>query len=383
MKSSFYKEVETKKKLARFILSSKVLSMNEQCRKFEVAFSKKQKRKYSVFVSSGSMANLILIQALLNLGRIKKNDKVGVSSLTWATNVMPIIQLGLVPIMLDSSITTLNVYPEELKRHIKEIKALFLTNVLGFCDDIQEIQKICKKNNVIFLEDNCESLGSKVGNKLLGNFSLASTFSFFIGHHMSTIEGGMICTDDEKLYDALVMARAHGWDRNLSTKKQKKLRKDFKIQPFYSRYTFYDLAYNGRPNEINGFIGNEQIKYLDEIVAKRQKNYLRFQEAVNANPNFIPLKLQHMSLVSNFSMPIICRNAKLAENYRKKFIKNNVELRPIIMGDISRQPFYKKYIKLKHNCPNAKFIHNNGFYFGNSPELTDEEVVFLCKMLKK
>lgn len=383
MKSSFYKEAETKRKLARFIMSAKILSMNEQCKKFEEAFSKKQKRKYSVFVSSGSMANLILIQAMLNLGKLKKNDKVGVSSLTWATNVMPLLQLGLVPVILDCSITTLNVPPVELKKHTKEIKALFLTNALGFSDDIQKIQKICKENNILFLEDNCESLGSKVGEKLLGNFSLASTFSFFIGHHMSTIEGGMICTDDEKLHDALVMARAHGWDRNLSAEKQKKLRKEFKIQPFYSRYTFYDLAYNGRPNEINGFIGNEQIKYLDEIIRKRQKNYLRFQKAVRGNSDFIPLEVGHMSLISNFSMPIVCRSAKLAENYRKKFSKNKIELRPIITGDISIQPFYKKYVKSRRDCPNAQLIHENGFYFGNSPELTEKEVKFLCQILKK
>ncbi len=383
MKSSFYKETETKRKLAKFILSADIFSMNEQCKKFENNFSKKQERKYSIFVSSGSMANLILIQSLLNLGRLKKADKIGVSSLTWATNIMPIIQLGLIPVMIDCNVKTLNISPLELKKHIKDIKALFLTNVLGFSDDIQEIKKICNINNILFIEDNCESLGSKVNNKLLGNFSLASTFSFFVGHHMSTIEGGMICTDDEQLYESLVMTRAHGWDRNLSPKIQSKLRADFNIEPFYSKYVFYDLAYNGRPNEINGLIGNEQIKYWDKIVSKREKNYLKFAKIVNTNPDFISLEFNHMSLISNFAMPILCINTELAEKYREKFIKNNVEIRPIIAGDISVQPFYKKYVKSNYNCLNAQFIHKNGFYFGNNPELTNEELSILCNLLKK
>jgi CDP-4-dehydro-6-deoxyglucose reductase, E1 len=382
IKSSFYNETETKNALAGFIVRSKIFSMNKQCAEFERQFAKKQKRKYAVFVSSGSSANLILIQSLLNLGLLKKGDAVGVSVLTWSTNVMPLIQLGLNPVAIDCSLNTLNTSPEELNKYVGKIKGLFLTNVLGFCDNISEIKKICRQNKIIFIEDNCESLGSQAGGKLLGNFGIASTFSFFVGHHLSSIEGGMVCTDDEKLRDALVMARAHGWDRNLSVDKQKRLRRQNKIDDFHAKYAFYDLAYNTRPNEISGFIGNRTIKYWKSIINKRFDNYKKFQQAIEANTDFMPLKITCMDIISNFAMPVICKNIKIFKKYHDKFSKANVEIRPVIAGNITKQPFYKKYVNIKRKYPNADIVHANGFYFGNNPEMTDKEIKLLCNLLK-
>jgi CDP-4-dehydro-6-deoxyglucose reductase, E1 len=383
IKSSFYKENETKQKLADFILKADILSMNKECSKFEHAFAKKQNRKYAVFVSSGSSANLVMIQALLNLGKLKKGDKVGFSALTWSTNVMPLIQLGLNPVALDCSLETLNISPEELEKNVSQIKGLFLTNVLGFSDDIKKIKDLCKNNNVIFLEDNCESLGSKTDGKLLGNFGLASTFSFFVGHHLSTIEGGMICTDDDELYNMLLIARIHGWDRNLDKEHQEKLRKENVIDEFYAKYTFYDLAFNARPTEINGFLGNIQLDFWDEIVSRREENFKLFQNAIEKNDDFIPLKLDHMDLVSNFSMPVICKDKAKCEKYKQRFVQNEVEVRPIIAGNIEKQPFYKKYIKEDNNCVNSNFAHKNGFYFGNNPELEGQEISLLCNLLRE
>jgi len=383
IKSSFYKENKIKNKLVKFILNSKSFSMGEQCKKFENNFAKKQGRKYAVFVSSGSSANLVLIQALLNIGRIKKGDPIGFSALTWSTNVMPLIQLGLNPIALDCNKKTLCVPPGEIIKNIKNLKGLFITNVLGFSDNIKEIKKICHKNNIIFIEDNCESLGSKMGGKLLGNFGIASTFSFFVGHHLSTIEGGMICTDDRELYNMLLLTRIHGCDRNIDLDTQKKLRKKNNIDDFYAKYTFYDLAYNARPNEINGLIGNYQIKLWDKIISRREKNFQLFNNIISKNDDLIPLKLSHMSFVSNFAMPIICRNKEVFKKYKERFLNNNVEIRPIIAGNIENQPFYKKYIRVNHRCLNADFIEKNGFYFGNNPEMTKQELVLICSLLKK
>ncbi|MFH1048220.1 MAG: aminotransferase class V-fold PLP-dependent enzyme [Patescibacteria group bacterium] len=383
IKSSFYNEKKTKKALANFILNADILSMNKQCEEFEKKFAKKQNRKLAVFVSSGSSANLILIQSLLNLGKLKRGDKIGFSSLTWATNVMPLLQLGLVPIALDCSLETLNVSPKELEKKIKSLKGLFLTNVLGFCDDINKIKDICRRNNIVFIEDNCESLGSMVGKKLLGNFGIASTFSFFVGHHLSTIEGGMICTDDKELYNMLVMARAHGWDRNLLLGDQKKIRKKYNVDDFYAKYTFYDLAYNARPMEITGFLGNAQINYWDEIVLKRENNFNLFQRKIKQNNDFMPLGFGHMSLVSNFAMPLICKSKDLYKKYKEKFERSGVEIRPIIAGNIEKQPFYKKYIQEKSECKNSDFAHKNGFYFPNNPELVKKETDLICNLLKK
>jgi CDP-6-deoxy-D-xylo-4-hexulose-3-dehydrase len=383
IKSSFYHEQETKEALADFILKQDIFSMNKQCATFETAFAAKQQRKYAVYVSNGSVANLLLIQVMLNTGRLKKGDKVGFSTLTWPTNVMPLIQLGLIPVALDCDLKTLNVSPEILEEHIAELQGLFLTNVLGFCDDLPRIKQLCEQHEVVLLEDNCESLGSQMDKTLLGNFGLASTFSFFIGHHLSTIEGGMICTDDEALYEQMMMARAHGWDRNLSPATQQRLRAEAGIDDFYAKYTFYDLASNFRPNEINGFLGNTQIKYWDEIVGNRIHNFQRFMTAMAKNDDFYQYDLAHMETVSNFSMPIVCKTPDLAKKYRTRFEEAGVEIRPIIAGNMTKQPFYKKYVQDTAPHQNSDLVHAHGFYFGNNPEMTDEEIETLCGLLAK
>lgn len=383
VKSSFYHEAETKRALADFILNEEILSMNKECKKFEESFAAKQGRKHAVYVSNGSVANLLLVQSLLNIGRFQKGDKIGFSALTWPTNVMPLIQLGLVPVAIDCELDTLNVSPDKLTEHITELKGLFLTNVLGFCDDLPRIKKMCDENNVILIEDNCESLGSQVDNTLLGNFGVASTFSFFVGHHMSTIEGGMVCTDDDDLHDYLVMGRAHGWDRNLSSETQEKLRVEVGVDAFYAKYTFYDLASNFRPTEINGFIGNTQMPYWDEIVSKRVDNFSHFVAAMAQNNDFYQYDLSHMNMVSNFCMPIICKTPELAQRYKAKFEEASVEIRPVIAGNMTEQPFYQKYVQDTAPRPNSDLVHSNGFYFGNNPEMTTEEINTLCGLLEK
>lgn len=383
IKSSFYHETETKQALVDFILNEDILSMNKECKKFEDSFAAKQGRKYAVYVGNGSVANLLLIQSLLNTGQLKRGDKVGFSALTWPTNVMPLIQLGLVPVAIDCEIETLNVSPQKLKDYISDLSALFITNVLGFCDDLPGVKKLCDENNVLLIEDNCESLGSSINNTLLGNFGVASTFSFFVGHHMSTIEGGMVCTDDDKLHDYLVMGRSHGWDRNLSPESQQTFRSEAGIDDFYAKYTFYDIASNFRPSEINGFIGNTQMPYWDEIVSKRVDNFKAYSAAMANNDDFYQYKLDHMDVVSNFSMPVICKTPELAEKYKQKFLDADVEIRPVIAGNMTKQPFYKKYVDDQAPRPNSDLVHANGFYFGNNPEMTEEEIALLCNLLQK
>jgi len=378
IKSTFYKEKQTKKKLIKFIDKANQLSFGSECQKFEEKFAKYQGRKYCVFVNSGSSANLALIQSLLNLGKIKKGDKVGFSSLTWSTNAMPLIQLGLNPIPVDVELDTLNVssskFLEVVKKH--SLKALLLTNLLGFCDDIDEIKKICDKKEIYLLEDNCESLGTVYKGKKLGNFGLASTFSFYVGHHMSTIEGGAICTDNQALANMLRLVRAHGWDRNLSEKEQTKIRDKHKVNStFYSRYTFYDLGYNLRPTEITGFIGNTQIDYLPEILKKRNDNFMKIAPTIyKDSKRFYSIKFEHIDFVSNFAVPVICKSGKIRDELVEK-CNGKIEIRPIVGGDITQQPFFIKHAKQsKIDNYNASLIHEQGFYFGNNPELTNAEI---------
>lgn len=381
IKSSFHREAETKRALAEFVLSQDVLSMSEQCRAFETAFAEKQERTYAVFVANGSVANLLLIQALLNQGRLRRGGRVGFCALTWPTNVMPLIQLGLEPVAIDCELDTLNVSPEAFDAHIAGCQALFLTNVLGFCDDLPALRHMCDDRGVLLIEDNCEALGSRTNHTLLGNFGVASTFSFFVGHHLSTIEGGMVCTDDEELYEQLVISRAHGWDRNLPPATRERLRAEARVDDFQAKYTFYDLASNFRPTEINGFIGNQQIRYWDEIVGARVANFERFQRAMAGNADVLHYDLSHMDTVSNFAMPVVCRTSELARKYRSEFEAAGVEIRPVIAGDITQQPFYRKYVQDTAERPNARLVHTNGFYFGNNPEMNEEELTTLCGLL--
>lgn len=384
IKSTFYKESDTKEKLSKFIMSSEKLSIGEQCKKFEKQFARWQGRKYCVMVNSGSSANLAIIQALLNLGKLKKGDYVGFSAVTWSTNVMPLIELGLNVVPIDIELNTLNVSSKKLKDAIIKypMRAFFLTNLLGFCDDIDEIRKICDQNKIILIEDNCESLGTVYKGKKLGNYGLASTFSFYIGHHLSTIEGGAVCTNNSELETMLQMVRAHGWDRNLTEKKQLKIRVKHNVNStFYSRYTFYDLGYNLRTTEINGFIGNMQMQYIDEILNKRKENFFKMGVPIyKRTDKYYPLKYKHIDFLSNFAVPIVCKSQEIRDQLVEK-CRDKVEIRPMVGGDMIFQPFFQKYVKdhFKQN-PNAKLVHEQGLYFGNNPELTKKEMSEIIKI---
>ena len=202
MKNAFLHEEETKKALSEFIMQAKRLSMDAKCKEFEKAFAEKQGSKYAILFNSGGSANLAMLQSAKNLGLLKDGDKVGFSALTWSTNVMPIIQLGMKPVAIDCDPSTLNSMSKHLLETIRNhnIRAFFITNVLGFSGDLAEIKKICSEHNILLLEDNCESLGTELPEGKTGNFGLAASFSFFVAHHMSTIEGGMLCTKDRELY---------------------------------------------------------------------------------------------------------------------------------------------------------------------------------------
>lgn len=385
IKNTFFNEAKTKNRLWQFVKDAKKLSMGKECLLAEKNFAKYINRKYCVLCNSGSSANLALIQAYLNLGKINKGDKVGVSALTWSTTIMPLIQLGLEPVPIDVNLTTLNVDSSNLRMVLKKnkLKAYFSTNVLGFSADLDEIKRICDENKILFFEDNCESFGSKYKGILLGGYGHAATFSFYVGHHLSTIEGGAICTDDKELYQMLVLVRAHGWDRNFSPHDQKELRKKYStLNDFYDKYTFYDLSYNLRPTEITGFLLNENLKHADKIIESREKIFLEIYEyaAQTLEGVIFPLEYKHLDVISNFAIPIVCRNKIIFERLIKRFLESGVEVRPIIAGNLTLQPFFTKYIKTKYDSKdliNVNMVHNLGFYFGNNPDLTRKEINYI------
>ena len=386
MKNAFLEEFETRKALAEFILKTEKFSMDVKCSEFEAAFSSEQGRSESILFNSGGSANLAMLQALKNLGKLHTGDKVGFSALTWSTNTMPIIQLGLIPVAVDCEIDTLNVSSKTFMDTLRktDIKAMFITNVLGFVDDIWEIKRICEERGIVLLEDNCESLGTVTPYGKAGNFGLAASFSFFVAHHMSTIEGGMVCTDDEEFAEMLRIVRANGWDRNLTAKQQIKWRKKFNIESeFTAKYTFFDLGYNFRPTEITGFLGLYQLKFLADNSKKREKNYLELESLMANNPDLVSLRHDHIELLSTFAIPVVCKDAVTREKYLSQFSGAGIEIRPMIAGNMQRQPFYKKYVKDLYDLPNTDFLHYNGFYCGNYPELNQNDLETIKSCLFK
>jgi CDP-6-deoxy-D-xylo-4-hexulose-3-dehydrase len=386
MKNAFLNEFETKKALSEFIMKADRLSMDIECKKFERKFSAYQGAKEAVLFNSGGSANLALLQALKNLGRIKEGDNVGFSALTWSTNTMPIIQMGLNPVAIDCDKYTLNVMAYNLEERLQQIdlKMLFLTNALGFTGDIDRVRDICQNRNIILIEDNCESLGTVLPSGRTGNFGIASTFSFFVAHHMSTIEGGMVCSKDEELAEMLCIVRANGWDRNLNSHQQYKWRKQFNVpSEFEAKYTFYDLGFNFRPTEITGFLGQYQMQFLDENIKCRNRNYLHFESVMKENEDFVVLKHDHINVLSTFAFPILCKTTELKEHYQSRFAGAGIEIRPMIAGNIQRQPFYHKYVSEKYSLPETDFIHDCGFYCGNYPELTETDLEIITSCLYK
>ena len=383
MKNTFLDEHETRKELSNFVLRANRLSMDEECFNFEREFAQYQGRNDCILFNSGGSANLALLQACKNLGILSHGDQVGFSALTWSTNTMPIIQMGFEPVPIDCKIETLNVMAENLERTLKNksLKALFITNVLGLTGDLSAIRDLCNKKNIILLEDNCESLGTELAENKAGNFSLGSTFSYFVAHHMSTIEGGSICTDNLELAKMLRMVRANGWDRNLSAIQQNEIRKKYEIKnEFQAKYTFYDLAFNFRPTEITGFLGRLQLKKLPESLVIREKNFSQFQDIIKSNPDLIALSRDHIQFLSSFAIPILCKTPELRDKYFYQFSGAGIEIRPMIAGNIQKQPFFKKYVSESYDLPSTDFIHQCGFYCGNYPELsrTDLDVIKSC-----
>lgn len=383
MKNTFLNEFETKKALSEFILKASRLSMDEYCFRFEKVFAQKQSRKEAVLFNSGGSANLALLQALKNMDKLHAANAIGFSSLTWSTNVMPIIQLGMNPIPIDCEPNTLNVMSFNLIERLKtdSLVALFITNALGFSGDLDKIKEICNERNIILIEDNCEALGTELKTGKTGNFGIASTFSFFVAHHMSTIEGGMVCTDDEDLAEMLRIVRANGWDRNLNAIQQLKWRKKYDIlSEFDAKYSFYDLGYNFKPTEITGFLGIFQLQYLDENIKIRESNFIRIENIIRLNDDLIILNRDHLKTISSFAFPVLCKNIAIKEKYLNQFSGAGIEIRPMIAGNIQEQPFFKKYMKKTFNLKGTDFIHHNGFYCGNYPELseTDLETISSC-----
>ena len=342
--------------------------------KFENKFSKWLGRKYSVFCNSGSSANLLMLSVLKEKYDFKK---VVVPSVAWSTDLAPVMQLGLQPILCDCNMKDLSVDLNDLEKIFMEEfpDVLLLVSALGLVPDMKKIIELCSKYDVLLLEDVCESLGCKYKGKNLGTFGKMSSFSTFFGHHISTIEGGIVSTDDKELYELLVSLRSHGWARDLSVESQLKLLEEWNVSEFDSLYTFYYSGFNMRSTDLQAHIGLAQIDKLDDWGRKRSTNFNLYQELIE-NDYWKP-DIDLNNFVSNFAYPIISPHR---DKIIKKLQDNKVEIRPLICGSMGTQPFYvKKYGRLE--LPNVSIVDKYGFYVPNNPMLTEEEIEFICELI--
>ena len=356
-------------KLISWLQTNPRLTKGELTVQFEKEWSDWLGKKYSVFVNSGSSANLAAIYGLLLSGKLK-NNKIVVPAVSWVTTVTPAVQFGMEPIMCECDEENLGLNINHLKQIIKDHdpSCIILVHVLGFPNHMDEILELCEKHNIRLIEDTCESMGSEYNNKKLGTFGDLSTFSFYFGHHMSTIEGGMISTDDEDLYHILLSIRSHGWDRDLPKSKQIELRKKYNISDFRSLYTFYYPGFNLRATDLQAFIGLQQLNKLSTIIENRNINYQRYHDGIkNTEWKINP---PTNSFISNFSYPVITKNIK---ELVEKLTENNIECRPLICGSINEHPFwYERYGK--QELPISKKVHEYGLYLPNNHQMTIEEV---------
>jgi len=335
--------------------------------------------KHAVFVNSGSSANLLMLYSLVASGKIKLGDKVVVPTVSWSTDLAPVVQLGLEPILCDCNMSDLSIDIDHFERIIKEHKpkVLMLVSVLGLVPQMDEIVNICSSNDVILLEDACESLGSKYKDKKIGTFGLMSSFSTYFGHHISTIEGGMVCTDDTDIYNILKSIRSHGWDRDLDQAYMDSLRSQYKVSDFEALYKFYYFGFNVRATDLQAFLGLGQLEKLDRIVETRQQNYLRYTKNIEG-PYWKAPENTSDQYISNFAYPIIHPNReKIVERLREE----KVAVRPLICGSLEKQPFWNNGGQI--SLVNGDIVDKYGLYLPNSHQLEDREIDKICSIINE
>jgi CDP-6-deoxy-D-xylo-4-hexulose-3-dehydrase len=348
---------------------------------FESKWSKWIGSKYSVFVNSGSSANLLMLYALKVLNKMK-NNKVCVPALCWATDLSPVLQFDLQPLLIDCNLDNLSVDLNHLEQmfQTEQPSVLLLVSVLGLSPDMDSIVELCKKYDVILLEDNCESQGTKFKGTKLGNFGLMSSFSTYFGHTMSTIEGGVITTNDEEIYNMLLQLRSHGWDRDLSESKQQELRKEWGVSNFSALYTFYVPGFNLRSTDLQAQLGIQQLLKVDGMINNRFQNFLYYKSKLEGKTWFP--KTFSDEFTSNFAIPVITKSSEDKENLIKELEENNIACRPLISGSMGTQPFYKKLYG-ENKLPNCSIIHDRGVYVPNHDKMTKEDIDRVCSILLK
>jgi CDP-6-deoxy-D-xylo-4-hexulose-3-dehydrase len=359
-----------------------ILTHGANVRAFEAEWSEWLGVKHSVFVNSGASANL-LTMAILKI-RHPQGGEIIVPPLTWISDISSVLQNGFKPVFVDIDPRTLAMDPAQILRKINSnTRAVFLTHVQGFDGLTDDLLTELKRHNIPLIEDVCESHGATHNGKRLGSLGWISNFSFYYAHHMSTIEGGMVCTNDPEVYQQIRMLRSHGMVREANDPAVREAYQSANPE-LNPDFIFAFAAYNMRNTEIGGILGRSQLKRLDQIVKRRTENLLRFLKQIDQNKYRTDFKLEGSS---NYAFNLILKHPDndLVERLMRKMRESGIEFRRGSAGGGNqlRQPYLKGIVPDGHyrEFPETEHVHFYGFYIGNFPDLRDEEVDEICKLL--
>jgi len=365
------------------VISRDIYSMSDKVAQFEKDFCSFFKCKYAVMVSSGSTANLIATAALFYTKhpKLKRGDEVIVPAVSWSTTYFPLHQYGLKLKFVDVDLNTLNYDLEALKTAISEsTKMIMVVNLLGNPNDFDKIGELIEGKDIFLIEDNCESMGATYNGKYTGTFGLMGTFSTFFSHHISTMEGGIVVTDDEELYHILLSLRAHGWTRNLPMENRVSKKSD---NWFEESFRFVLPGYNVRPLEMSGAIGIEQLKKLPNFLDQRRENAKLFIELFSNHEDFLIQKEINNSSWFGFSLIIKPTSKLIRKEVIEKLQENNIDCRPIVTGNFTRNEVMKFFdYEIHKKLVNADYLNDHGFFVGNSQNCLKGEINYLKKVLR-
>jgi len=364
------------------VIAKDMYTMGEGVKQFEDDFSNFVNSKYAVMVNSGSSANLIAVAAMFYTKnpKLKRGDEVIVPAVSWSTTYYPLYQYGLKLKFVDVDLHTLNFDLDQLKLAVTDnTKMILAVNLLGNPNNFDAINEIIGSKEIILMEDNCESMGAEFKGKQTGTFGLVGTFSTFFSHHMATMEGGLIVTDDEEMYHVMVCLRAHGWTRHLPKENQISNKSD---NWFEESFRFLLPGYNVRPVEMSGVIGVEQLKKLPFFLEQRRKNAELFISLFADNKDFYIQKDIDNSSWFGFSFIIKPESNLNRLNIVKKLEENNIDCRPIVTGDFTKNEVLKYFdCEIFGEMKNAQYLDKNGFFVGNHQIDLTEEIKHLHKVL--
>jgi CDP-4-dehydro-6-deoxyglucose reductase, E1 len=349
------------------VVASGMFTMGPQVQAFEKDFAQYIGSAHAVMVNSGSSANLLMVAALFYTknNALQPGDEVIVPAVSWSTTYYPLHQYGLKMRFVDIDLATLNYDLDQLADAITERTRLIMAvNLLGNPNDFAVIQKLMEGKNIRIIEDNCESMGAEFQGRKAGTFGVMGSFSAFFSHHISTMEGGLIVTDDEELFHILLSLRAHGWTRNLP--KFNHVCGEKSDDPFEESFRFVLPGYNVRPLEMSGAIGVEQIKKLPKLIAERRKNGQLFQKALHGHQELLIQQEIGQSSWFGFSLVIRPKSDWTRQELLKKLNAIGFECRPIVAGNFARNEVMKYFnAEIIGGLDNADYIHKNGLFVGN------------------